>query len=202
MSDSVYKPSRKGARPIPLSFTGRHLLQSLREAVIRAISAGDWHVDADRVSTVREQLAQYMSELEAKASRFFLKDVPSDSMIKELNSRGECGYDIVIEDHIVYTGVSDAVPDQTLIAELHRRGYAVHDITELGARPVVTPGTYIYGAGGSGGSGPKPEEHLKRACTELEQMIRSSQGNLLSQTLLMTALDNAKRALRALRTGH
>ena len=70
MSD-VYKSSTLGA--IPLSFTGRHLLQSLREAVVdaiehahkagrdgRVIPSNNWHP----ISLARGKLAQYMSKLE------------------------------------------------------------------------------------------------------------------------------------------
>lgn len=89
---SVYKPSRAGAKPIPLSFTGRHLLQSLREAVMDAVAAGDWHAHGGAVSRVRERIAQRMSELERKCERFFLGDVSTDQLSEELRLRG---YDVV-----------------------------------------------------------------------------------------------------------
>lgn len=85
---SVYKPSRKGARPIPLSFTGRHLLQALREAVVDAVAAGDWHAHGGAVSRVRERIAQYMSDLEKKTERFFLGDVSDTQILDECERRG------------------------------------------------------------------------------------------------------------------
>lgn len=70
----VYKSTTLGA--IPLSFTGRHLLQNLREAMTDLISKVVKDVEAGRpvvsstdwepVSLARGKLAQYMSRLEGK----------------------------------------------------------------------------------------------------------------------------------------
>lgn len=60
----VYKSTTLGS--IPLSFTGRHLLQSLREALEDAIAAKDASVNWDALSRVRGRLARYMSGLEKK----------------------------------------------------------------------------------------------------------------------------------------
>jgi hypothetical protein len=94
---SVYKPSREGAKEIPLSFTGRHLLQSLREAVTDALSGaherGTKHLPHDPnkwipISRARERIAQYMSDLEKKAGEFFLREVPFNDLALELGRRG------------------------------------------------------------------------------------------------------------------
>lgn len=84
-NQEVYKSSTLG--PIPLSFTGRHLLQTLREAVTELVSKveeaglkGCAYTPArDRwepVSLARGKLAQYMSQLEKR-------NVPQ-SMLDEL----------------------------------------------------------------------------------------------------------------------
>jgi hypothetical protein len=90
---SIYNSTTLG--PIPLSFTGRHLLQNLREAVTEMVSkavekakkgqAGiglEW----DAVSRARGKLAQYMSQLEEKRfnpypgaqTMFWLDEEPLD----------------------------------------------------------------------------------------------------------------------------
>lgn len=89
---SVYHSSTLG--DIPLSFTGRHLLANLREAFedyikeLRTRPAYALTPSWEPVSKARGKLAKYMSQLEAKAERFFLKDVPTDQLEKELASRG------------------------------------------------------------------------------------------------------------------
>jgi len=65
MKQEIYTSSTKGE--IPLSFTGRHLLQSLREAIIEAIDEQDMGVNANHLSRVRAQVAEYMSILERKS---------------------------------------------------------------------------------------------------------------------------------------
>lgn len=85
---SVYKPSRPGARAIPLSFTGRHLLQSLREAITDAIADGDFNARGGAVSNVREKIAQRMSDLERKVERFFLGEVSDTQLLDECEKRG------------------------------------------------------------------------------------------------------------------
>lgn len=66
MSQEVYKSTTMGN--IPLSFTGRHLLQSLREAVTDAIVAKNQNAYNDALSRARGRIAQYMSELEKKSN--------------------------------------------------------------------------------------------------------------------------------------
>lgn len=61
MSDSIYKSHTHG--PIPLSFTGKRLMQNLREEIAKAISEGKWH---EQISYARGELAKYMSELEKR----------------------------------------------------------------------------------------------------------------------------------------
>jgi hypothetical protein len=54
--------------PIPLSFTGRLLLQNLRFAIMGAIGRGDYNDPRNEVAYARGELAKYMSGLEAKLS--------------------------------------------------------------------------------------------------------------------------------------
>lgn len=99
---SVYHSSTMGE--IPLSFTGRHLLQALREEVqdlvrksyedgnkdgrgaARQISSSEkaW----EPVSRARGRIAKYMSDLEKKVGQFFLRDVPFNDLTLELGRRG------------------------------------------------------------------------------------------------------------------
>ena len=69
MSKEIYHSSTLG--PIPLSFMGRHLLQSLREAVtdLQAAAANGKPVDYKAVSLARGRLAQYISRLEEQPER-------------------------------------------------------------------------------------------------------------------------------------
>lgn len=62
MKQETYKSSTHG--PIPLSFTGRRLLENLRHAITAAIAARDWNHDNNAVSKARGELAKYMSRLE------------------------------------------------------------------------------------------------------------------------------------------
>lgn len=76
-NQEIYHSSTMG--DIPLSFTGRHLLQALREAIIerdqkvineygmRLNPTGPGHFGHwDEVSRTRGRIAKYMSELESK----------------------------------------------------------------------------------------------------------------------------------------
>lgn len=88
INQEVYKSSTHG--PIKLSFTGRRLLQNLRDAVIRAIEARDFGTDGAMLSQVRAHLAIYMGDLETRvnsllpkpatdpAEKVSLRYVPSD----------------------------------------------------------------------------------------------------------------------------
>jgi hypothetical protein len=88
----VYKSSTMG--PIPLSFTGRHLLQSLREAVQDMIAKSDERVrrgqisslDWEPVSRARGRIAQYMSQLERKN---IPADLPTDAQMAEMLRKQE-----------------------------------------------------------------------------------------------------------------
>lgn len=70
MRQEVYKSTTGG--DIPLSFTGRHLLQTLREAITKAIMKQNWHEDADAISRAREAIARYISDLERKGNEMAL----------------------------------------------------------------------------------------------------------------------------------
>lgn len=63
MSDSIYKSHTHG--PIPLSATGKQLMQTLRIAIREAIQKGDYN-QSYGVAHARGELAAYMSRLEAK----------------------------------------------------------------------------------------------------------------------------------------
>lgn len=87
MVQEVYKSSTMGN--IPLSFTGRHLLQSLREAFTEYLDAiqkpgSVQYKDWTRVSEARGRIAKYMSDLERK------NNVPQDrqAVIAELRKDG------------------------------------------------------------------------------------------------------------------
>ncbi len=71
MKQEVYKSTTEG--DIPLSFTGRHLLQSLREAMTNAIMKQNWHVDGDALSRCRAAIARYMSDLERKGEEIAMR---------------------------------------------------------------------------------------------------------------------------------
>lgn len=87
---SVYKSTTMG--DIPLSFTGRHLLQTLREEIqdyVEQFRNRQPHERSwDGLSKARGKLAKYMSDLEKKAEKFFLRDVPQIDLDMELARRG------------------------------------------------------------------------------------------------------------------
>lgn len=64
---------------IPLSFTGRHLLQNLREAIINWDRHG-W----TQLSLARAALASYMSKLERKDS---LREASIEELLEEIGNR-------------------------------------------------------------------------------------------------------------------
>lgn len=78
---------------VPLSFTGRHLLQNLREATVVAVSKGDYSANWNAVSLARYALAAYMGKLEFEAylERNFLKPalskVPTTDLLDEVRRR-------------------------------------------------------------------------------------------------------------------
>jgi hypothetical protein len=69
MKQEIYKSSTLGE--IPLSFTGRHLLQNLREVITNGIaaSANGQPIKWDDISIARGKLAQYISKLEQRSER-------------------------------------------------------------------------------------------------------------------------------------
>jgi hypothetical protein len=66
MTQEIYNSSTLG--PIPLSFTGRRLMQNLREAFVDAITAAkrDGFVEWEEISRARGKLAEYISKLERR----------------------------------------------------------------------------------------------------------------------------------------
>lgn len=64
MAREIYNSTTLG--PIPLSFTGRHLLQELRTCIQDAIKDKDFNTNGDALSRIRGRIAQYMSKLEGK----------------------------------------------------------------------------------------------------------------------------------------
>lgn len=64
VKQEVYTSSTKGE--IALSFTGRHILQKLREAAVEAIEAQDYDLNGQALSRVRGELAAYISKLESQ----------------------------------------------------------------------------------------------------------------------------------------
>jgi hypothetical protein len=73
MSTHIYKSQTHG--PIPLSFTGKHLMKNLRDAIVRAISRGSYAGNGcgaqpyeNDVAYARGELAQYISSLEARST--------------------------------------------------------------------------------------------------------------------------------------
>jgi hypothetical protein len=90
MSREVYKSSTMG--DIPLSFMGRHLLQSLREAfsdyAVKVAGRGAVPFTAwDPVSLARGRIAKYMSDLEAKNVPPSLNAFSDTQLTMELRAR-------------------------------------------------------------------------------------------------------------------
>lgn len=79
----VYNSATRGR--IPLSFTGRHLLQALRECIQDAIREQDYNCNGMALSHTRGRLAEYMSVLEGKS-----KPV---KLIYSYNQDHRCWYD-------------------------------------------------------------------------------------------------------------
>jgi hypothetical protein len=103
MSSSIYKSFTHG--PIPLSFEGRRLMQNLRFAIMGAIRQGEYSDPRDEVAFARGELAQYISQLEAKPTapavktaeswliqehhEMFRRLVTLESIVAELTSAAE-----------------------------------------------------------------------------------------------------------------
>lgn len=89
----VYNSSTHGR--IPLSFTGRHLLQNLRKAISEAISNEDWHYNNNAVSQARGELARYMSDLELRKLpderpvKYVCEKLSDEQLLQELLRRDE-----------------------------------------------------------------------------------------------------------------
>lgn len=64
---SFYNSATHGR--IPLSFTGKRLMQNLRDAVSNAIAASDFCVDSMALSVARGDIAKYLGELESKTRK-------------------------------------------------------------------------------------------------------------------------------------
>lgn len=79
MKQEVYQSSTLG--PIPLSFTGRRLLQNLREAMQKQLTSAAINAEYswERISEARGELAQYMSRLERENERLKQKAAAHDS---------------------------------------------------------------------------------------------------------------------------
>lgn len=65
---SYYNSTTHGK--IPLSVTGKHLLQRLRFAIVHAIGTGDYNADRQAIAHARGELARYISRLENPISYF------------------------------------------------------------------------------------------------------------------------------------
>lgn len=76
MEKSIYNSHTHG--PIPLSFTGRRLMQNLRDAITGAVRRGDYNDPRMEVAHARGEIAQYMSKLETR------DDVPCALRLKEI----------------------------------------------------------------------------------------------------------------------
>lgn len=75
IKQEIYVSSTLGE--IPLSFTGRHLMQSLREAIVEALPENREYIQA--LSIARGKLAEYISSLERRLNK--LDDLSSISTI-------------------------------------------------------------------------------------------------------------------------
>lgn len=80
----VYRPSTGGQ--IYLSFTARHLMQSLREAIQDALLNSNYSVHDRQLSRARAKLAEHISELETEVQilRNRLKDVRTVADVSHL----------------------------------------------------------------------------------------------------------------------
>lgn len=82
----VYTSSTRG--PIPLSFTGRHLMQSLREAIADAINQQSYDCEGQQLSRARGRLVKYISHLERRLlKKPSLKDFTICDLTEELYRR-------------------------------------------------------------------------------------------------------------------
>lgn len=103
MKQEIYNSSTHGE--IPLSFTGRHLLQTLREAIEDAVSAEDYKVNAQAVSRARAQLAHYMSHLEGFKIRVEIKDFSGAVGSASTNDLNEEAIEEMLEEIFKSTGI-------------------------------------------------------------------------------------------------
>jgi hypothetical protein len=81
----VYHSTTHG--PIPLSFTGRLLMQNLRFAIQKAIARGDWHDPREEISFARGELAKYISALENASNAFTGKEFSIEERLARIESR-------------------------------------------------------------------------------------------------------------------
>lgn len=84
----VYRPSTGGQ--IYLSFTARHLMQSLREAIQDALLNSNYSVHDRQLSRARAKLAEHISELETEVQilRNRLKDVRTVADVSHWTTNG------------------------------------------------------------------------------------------------------------------
>lgn len=85
IEQQTYKSSTLGE--IQISFKGRHLLQTLREEIVEAINTGDPKSNWRGISKARGRIAEYIGALERTADRFFLSEVPTADLLRELEKR-------------------------------------------------------------------------------------------------------------------
>ncbi len=92
-SRQMYKCSVTG-RSYSVSFTTRHLMQSLREAICAAIEDGNYDTQDNRLSRVRGQLVEHISRLEQKPIQPIadVKTVPGFILEYEFNERRKAGW--------------------------------------------------------------------------------------------------------------
>lgn len=79
----VYQSSTLGA--IPLSFTGRRLLQNLREEIDDYVNCRDNPIDWEPLSRARGKLALYISQLEQAKPDLY--NVSDEALVEEIQRR-------------------------------------------------------------------------------------------------------------------
>lgn len=133
MTREVYHSSTMGS--IPLSFTGRHLLQELREAVTEAITSackrgsehrmplpGAW----EPISRARGKLAKYMSELEKGRNEPPIDAAVHFATTEQLKAElAQRGYSV----QVTLTGSVPSTPWKGIEAENRRQKAASEEFT-------------------------------------------------------------------------
>jgi len=84
--NEIYNSTTHG--PIPLSFTGRRLMQNLRVAIQAAIKRGEYSDPRNEVAFARGELAFYISELENTKTIYATKEpLTLERQVRELAVR-------------------------------------------------------------------------------------------------------------------